>query len=122
MFIFRWKVGFDLERRGHLNYLHELWDKSLSPSLKFDYNFKLSQHSVNSSDTFRNLIFTTSTTGSRVIYTHSTHYYHSMPETVEHKKIRLKISEDNEEDVLTVCDCFDFLCFFKSLTHGFFFL
>lgn len=100
-----------MERRNSLKYLHLFWGKTLTPSLKFDYSFKLTQYSIDNSQTLKDLVFTSNTIGSRVVYTHDTHYYHSMPETVEHRKIRLKITEDNEEDVLTVCNVFLSLCF-----------
>lgn len=98
----RWKVGFEMQQRDHLNYLHNVWSKILPATLKFDYSFKLTQHAINWSNVLKDLIFTNMSSGNRVIYTHNTHYYHSMPETVEHKKIRLKIPEETEEDILTV--------------------
>lgn len=90
-----------MDQRGHLNYLNALWGKNLAPALKFDYTFKLNRYSINTSDVFNDIIFTNNVSGSRVIYTHDTHYYHSMQETLEHRKIRFKNSEESE-DVLLV--------------------
>lgn len=96
----RWSVGFTIERQNCLNYLQEFWGRTFAPKLKFDYNFKASPYSINNSEVLRNLVFTKSCRDNRVIYTHSTHYYHSMPETVEHRKIRFKNLEENEEDMV----------------------
>lgn len=108
MFI-RWKVGFEIEQRNHLKYLDMCWDKPVAPSLKFDYNFKLTQYWLHSSPIFKDFIFTNNTIGSRVVYTHNTHYFHSMPETVEHRKIRIK---NTDEDVLSVIFAFVVLLLF----------
>lgn len=92
-----------------MNYLQEFWGgRNFAPRLKFDYIFKLSPHFINNSGILDDLIFTKSCTGNRVIYTHSTHYYHSMPETVEHRKIRLKNLDENEEDSVAVMAFIDF--------------
>lgn len=54
--------------------------------------------SVNSSKTLKELIFTRNNSGENVIYTHSTHSYYSMPETIEHRNIRTKILNLEECD------------------------
>lgn len=97
-------MGFEIEQRSHLNYLNMFWDKPMAPTLKFDYSFKLTQNWIDSSPIFNDFIFTNNTIGSRVVYTHDTHYLHSMPETVEHRKIRIKTTD---EDILMVI----FACF-----------
>lgn len=108
-----------MEQKDSLKYLHKIWGKMLAPSLKFDYSFKLTQYSISNSDALKDLVFTNNTIGNRVIYTHDTHYYNSMAETVEHRKIRLKNSEDSEEDILTVYVFFVF--FNKNLQVNLFF-
>lgn len=53
---------------------------------------------VETSSVLSDLVFARYTRGNRVIYTHTDHVYHSMPETVEHKNIRLKNKETSVED------------------------
>lgn len=48
---------------------------------------------IESSSILDCLIFTRYNTGSRFVYTHTDHLYHSMPETVEHKNIRFKTKD-----------------------------
>lgn len=45
---------------------------------------------VQSNTVLSDLLFACFNTGKRVIYTHRTHIYHCMPETVEHRNIRCK--------------------------------
>lgn len=45
---------------------------------------------IESSDVLNSLVFTKHNTGSKFFYTYTDHLYHSMPETVEHKNIRMK--------------------------------
>lgn len=101
-FYVRWKIGFEMEHHNSIKYMQELWGETSTPQLKFDYTFKLSHYSIVNSPILSDLIFTKSSSGSRVIYTHTTHHYHSMPETVEHRKIRFKNMEESEEDIAAV--------------------
>lgn len=43
----------------------------------------------------QDMVFTLFNTGHQVVYTHKTHTYYSMPETVEHRNIRCKITNRN---------------------------
>lgn len=61
---------------------------------------KLSHAKVLESQTLKDLMFTWDNTGEHVVYTHSTHYYHSMPETVEHRNIRCKLVGADECDTI----------------------
>lgn len=91
-----------MERRNGLRYLQEFWGRTFPPKLKFDYTFKLSSYAVKHSVILSDLVFTRSNTGHGVIYTHSTHHYYSMPETVEHRKIRFKGVQEEGENAIDV--------------------
>lgn len=71
-------------------------DINLFPSLK------LSMDIMSNESVFADLLFASLNTGSRVFYTLTTHVYHSMPETVEHRNIRFKtkLTKDKDKDVL----------------------
>lgn len=95
----RWKTYFDAEKDSYKRYRHKYWSGQVrsKPSIKIDYDLKMSNAAIDCSDVLSDLVFTKRSTGHKVIYTHSTHYYHSMPETVEHRNIRCKTLLNPEE-------------------------
>lgn len=75
-----------------MRYYKAVWsNKACKPNVMMHEQFKLSEPWIEASNVFKNLVFTRHNTGHKVIYTHATHYYHSMPETVEHRDIRCKL-------------------------------
>lgn len=50
----------------------------------------------------QNLIFTLNNSGKKVYYTHTSHYYHSMPETVEHRNIRCRLHTVENDAIIDV--------------------
>lgn len=62
---------------------------------------KMSIPHIEFSDVLNNLIFTRHNTGSRFFYTHTDHFHHSMPETVEHKNIRMKNRDIKYDDTVS---------------------
>lgn len=99
----RWKLHSKTNLQNYVHYYRNIWsNENCKPGIKVDYQFKLSAPWVEASDVFKDLVFTKNNTGHNVIYTHTTHYYHSMPETVEHRNIRCKLN--NLEDSDTIID------------------
>lgn len=63
---------------------------------------KMSEAHLNISPILNEFIFARSTRGKRVVYTHTTHIYHSMPETIEHRNIRCKNLTEEGENIIDV--------------------
>ncbi|KAJ8923687.1 hypothetical protein NQ315_010268 [Exocentrus adspersus] len=96
----RWRHYFNTEKQDEILCHKHFWNPKMypKPSIRLCCNFKMSEIQIESSNVLTDLVFTRYTRGNRVIYTHTDHYYHSMPETVEHKNIRLKNRDSNNED------------------------
>ncbi|XP_072402689.1 chromatin-remodeling ATPase INO80 isoform X2 [Diabrotica undecimpunctata] len=93
----RWKHYYECQKYNEILYYRKLWDISFRkrPILQLRNFFRLNQYQIRSSDVFSDLVFTELNQGNRVFYTHTDHVFHSTPETVEHKNIRLKTKELN---------------------------
>ncbi|XP_056645619.1 chromatin-remodeling ATPase INO80 [Diorhabda sublineata] len=97
----RWRNHFELERSDEILFHKYSWNSKFSqmPMLSLRHCLRLNKWHIQSSIVLYDLIFTRHNRGNRVFYSHTNHLYHSMPETVEHKNIRLKTkviySEDN---------------------------
>ncbi|XP_028128884.1 chromatin-remodeling ATPase INO80 [Diabrotica virgifera virgifera] len=93
----RWKHYYECQKSNEILYYRKLWDISFRkrPTLQLRNFFRLNQYQIRSSDVFGDLVFTEQNKGNRVFYTHTDHVFHSTPETVEHKNIRLKTKELN---------------------------
>lgn len=89
---YRWKLHFDNERKSDIQFLQNQWTGSSSKSI-----FKMTNANIANSQVLSDLVFTRDNSGHKVIYTHSTHSYHYMPETLEHRNIRCKAVKSNEE-------------------------
>lgn len=91
-FLYRWQYYYESLKSDYLNYHRHLWKSEASSkcNIKIHHEFRLSAPQIDNSEILQDLIFTRQSKGHRVFYTHTDHYYHSMPETVEHKNIRLK--------------------------------
>lgn len=50
----------------------------------------------------QNLVFTLNNSGKKVCYTHTSHLYHSMPETVEHRNVRCRPRNEEGEAIIDV--------------------
>lgn len=101
---FRWKTYFETDSQQYHLYQRLYWSKNKEENLlRLRPNFKLSFPIINTSNILKDLIFTSTNNGRNVIYTHATHYYYSMPETVEHRNIRCKtINTDEGETIIDV--------------------
>lgn len=105
----RWKSDFDLRKRDIITYHKKFWhpDMYKNPMLWLRNEFKCCASQIESSPVLSDLIFTRSSKGNRVYYTHTDHHYYSMPETVEHKNIRAKkrfnmgYTPENQSDVVS---------------------
>ncbi|CAG9855295.1 unnamed protein product [Phyllotreta striolata] len=88
----RWKHYYETEKSDEIRYCRKLWSSFLAnePILRLRSFFRLNKWQIKYSSALSDLIFTEHNRGNRVFYTHTDHLYHSMPETVEHKNIRLK--------------------------------
>lgn len=105
--LYRWKLHSKMKRQNYVSFYKNVWSsQGHKPSIKIDYQFKLSSPWIEASNVFKDLVFTRNNTGHNVIYTHSTHCYHSMPETVEHRNIRCRLNnlEDSEAIIDVVND------------------
>ncbi|XP_057659365.1 chromatin-remodeling ATPase INO80 [Diorhabda carinulata] len=97
----RWRNYFELERSDEILFHKYSWNSKFSqmPMLSLRHCLRLNKWHIQSSIVLYDLIFTRHNRGNRVFYSHTNHLYHSMPETIEHKNIRLKTkviySEDN---------------------------
>ncbi|XP_060536822.1 chromatin-remodeling ATPase INO80 isoform X2 [Cylas formicarius] len=102
----RWKSYFDMEKRYHILYHRNVWHpkQDLRASLNISPSFKLSRPEIESSIVLPSLVFLGYIRQSNVVYTHQDHYYHYMPETVEHKNIRMKRELSDEENIDVVND------------------
>lgn len=67
-----------------------LQTSQVRPKLNLRATFKLTPVSVSSSNMLKDLMFTWENKGTYVVYEHLSHYYHSMPETLEHRNIRCR--------------------------------
>lgn len=95
---YRWKLHFDNERKSDIQILRNQWTENSSKNnIKTDFIFKMSNANIANSQVLTDLVFTKDNSGHRVIYTHSTHYYHYMQETLEHRNIRCKAMKSIEE-------------------------
>lgn len=84
-----------------LNVLHfqKFWNRYhnskymllLSDSLSMSYS------NIESSEVLQSFVFTSYSEGCSIIYTHTNHIHHIMPETVEHKLIRTKTSSKQDD-------------------------
>lgn len=85
---------------------------------RLNYTFPISPASISTCKVLKDLVFTWQNTGQHVIYTHTNHSYHYMPETLEHRNIRSKAGnlEDCEPiiDVVNVDSNMVNLYFFNS--------
>ncbi|KAF5295926.1 hypothetical protein FQR65_LT10357 [Abscondita terminalis] len=95
----RWKMYYD-EERDECNQYHRV---TMSGTLELNLLrlrplLRMSNAAVKSSPVLKYMVFTSGNCGRHVVYTHTTHVYHSMSETVEHRNIRFKsnIPEDGE--------------------------
>ncbi|KAJ8983891.1 hypothetical protein NQ317_000927 [Molorchus minor] len=95
-----WRVYFNMEREDYVGHLKTFWNPSQNskPSIRLRDQLRLCNGQIENSPVLQDLVFVRSTRGSRVIYTHTDHLFHSMPETVEHKNIRLKTKYIKNED------------------------
>ncbi|KAK5639502.1 hypothetical protein RI129_011994 [Pyrocoelia pectoralis] len=105
----RWQSYYDIEK-DDINYYHRLtMSNNIRPNLlRIRPMLRMSVPAIMSSTVFKNLVFTSKSCGEHVIYTHTSHRYHFMSETVEHKNIRFKIGHSEEiESVIDVIndDC-----------------
>lgn len=96
----RWRHYYDTEKTDEIIYHRKVWNpkSTREPTLRLRNFFRLNKWQIKTSSILSEIIFTEQNRGNRVFYTHADHYYHSMPETVEHKNIRLKkefLLEDN---------------------------
>lgn len=100
MLNFRWKCYYESEQEDYISYHRNMFNQTfqMQPKLNFRHTFKITPVSVSSSNTLKNIIFTWENKGTYVVYENLSHYYHSMPETLEHKNIRCRNSsiEDSE--------------------------
>ncbi|CAH1153557.1 unnamed protein product [Phaedon cochleariae] len=103
--IHRWHNYFEMKNRDKILYHKHLWHprSSFNPTVRLQHTFRLSVPQIENSEVLSDLVFTRHSKGSRVFYTHTDHFYHSMPETVEHKNIRMK-HRDYLVDDLSVID------------------
>lgn len=60
-------------------------------------DFSMFLANIHSSLVLQDMVFTLFNSGRQVVYTHETHTYYSMPETVEHRNIRCKITNRNNQ-------------------------
>nr|XP_023018340.1 putative DNA helicase Ino80 [Leptinotarsa decemlineata] len=87
----RWRHYYDTIESEYKHYHEHLWNPRLCrSSIRMNHTFKLCPAQIESSSLLSDLIFTRQSKGNRVFYTFTDHKYHSMPETIEHKNIRLK--------------------------------
>lgn len=100
----RWKHYYDTEKSDYVASLKQFWQPELfnnkPPLIRMAHESKLNTSQIENSPILSDLVFVRKNTGRRVVYAHKDHYYHSMPETVEHKNIRLKNVE--EEPIIDV--------------------
>lgn len=91
----RWLCFYEFHKKEYNQYHRKIWHphQYSKPSIRLSHEIPLSIPQIKSSAVLNNLVFTRHNTGSRFFYTHTDHIYHSMPETVEHKNIRLKNRE-----------------------------
>ncbi|XP_018566772.1 putative DNA helicase Ino80 [Anoplophora glabripennis] len=96
----RWRHYFETEKQDYVQHHERFWNPDLynKPSIRLKCDFKMNNSQIETSNVLLDLVFTRRIRGNRVIYTHTDHVYHSMPETVEHKNIRLKNKEASTED------------------------
>ncbi|XP_065165682.1 chromatin-remodeling ATPase INO80 [Atheta coriaria] len=98
----RWKCGFDFEKRTNRDYIrYNTSETKTDFSLLVNYALKLQMAEVAGSLILQNLLFTWGNAASKVIYAHLEHSYHSMPETVEHRNIRIKNKNSNLQNTNT---------------------
>ncbi|KAK4871988.1 hypothetical protein RN001_016112 [Aquatica leii] len=99
----RWRTHYDIEKDESIQYHRVTTSNNLEPNLlRLRSLMRMSAPAINSSTILKNLVFTTKNCGQHFIYTHTTHVYHSMSETVEHRNIRFKSS--NPDDAESVID------------------
>lgn len=94
----RWKCFYALEESFNKMYMRNLFgdDHDQETSLLIQPFFKLSPANIKFSNALQELVFTRNNSASKVVYTHTTHLYHFMAETIEHRNIRLKNSSEEQ--------------------------
>ena len=65
-------------------------------------HFKLNVASISTSNILKELTYTKYNTSQRIYYGFNVHKYHSMPETLEHRNIRLKNGNSKDSNVSNV--------------------
>lgn len=97
----RWKLHSKLKQQNYGRFYQTSWsteDRKLS--VRIDHQFKLSAPWIQASDVLKDMVFTRNNTGHNIVYTHATHYFHSMPETLEHRNIRCKLNTLEDPDAI----------------------
>ncbi|XP_025837406.1 chromatin-remodeling ATPase INO80 [Agrilus planipennis] len=98
----RLKNYYSTEQRNYNLYYRDYWSKNVEQSLNFNPFFKMTPAYLDSNVNLKMLVFTWQNTKSRVVYVHSTHHYYSMPETLEHRKIRCKGATEESDQIIDV--------------------
>lgn len=98
--IFRWQHYFQTEKNDYIQHHKLFWNPDLhnKATIRLKCGFRMNDSQIETSNVLPDLVFTRCIKGNRVIYTHTDHIYHSMPETVEHKNIRFKNKDASTED------------------------
>ncbi|XP_066247321.1 chromatin-remodeling ATPase INO80 isoform X1 [Euwallacea similis] len=96
----RWKNYFDHEKREQYLYNRKMWQHRSNPVLNFKQEIRLSNAQIQSSPVLSDMMFVRNMEANRVVYTLQDHTYHSMPETVEHRNIRLKTKKVVDEETV----------------------
>lgn len=111
---FRWKSYYEIVNTFYILYYREMFGNKENKyvNLKIFPTLKLSTDLINSSIVLSDLLFAGFNNGRRVVYTHKTHTYYSMAETVEHRNIRLKtkFAKDKSDEEIAKVLAKLFLC------------
>ncbi|VEN49090.1 unnamed protein product [Callosobruchus maculatus] len=96
----RWIHYFNTEKEDYIIHHRTFWHPDIynKPTVRLRPQLKLSKPAIENSCVLNDLIFTKHTRGNRVIYCHTKHTYHSIPETVEHRNIRCKNRDAANDD------------------------
>ncbi|KAK9751910.1 SNF2-related domain [Popillia japonica] len=99
----RWINYFEIENRRYNTCYRKFWSDNLKKiDLEVAATFKLCLAYIHMSLVLQNLVFTLNNSGKKVCYTHTSHLYHSMPETVEHRNVRCRPRNEEGEAIIDV--------------------
>ncbi|GJQ68007.1 hypothetical protein Trydic_g10656 [Trypoxylus dichotomus] len=99
----RWTSYFEIEKRRYTTCYRRFWSDNVKDfDIEIAAGFKLCLAYIHMSIILQNLVFTLNNSGKKVYYAHTSHLYHSMPETVEHRNIRCRHRNEEGEALIDV--------------------